>query len=365
VISRITLENFMSHKETLIEPSPGLTVLVGPNNCGKSAVVVALQILATNENSTYVMRHGAKETRVTVETDDDHTVEWARKTSGGPSYVVDGERFDRLRHSVPEAVHGALRIGPVVSGSEGGMEFDLHFGSQKSPVFLLDESGAAIAQFFASSSDAEKLVKMQQLHREKVRRARAELERLQSEEENIDRDLAALASAGEIAALAGDAENKHEVITALRMRIGALSDVVRSIARERSVVAHAAARSRALEQLERPPALHTTKELATLISDIRKTTASCTAATARVRALDSLSSPPDLRETHALRETISALRGAQQKLDQAEAVRVRAEHAVDAAREEIAGWVQEEGRCPYCGGELSVEQVLHAGGEHE
>jgi predicted ATP-dependent endonuclease of OLD family len=70
MIKRIELTNFMSHEHTVIEPAAGLTVLIGPNNCGKSAIVAALQILASNENSTYVMRHGAKECSVKVETDE-------------------------------------------------------------------------------------------------------------------------------------------------------------------------------------------------------------------------------------------------------------------------------------------------------
>jgi predicted ATP-dependent endonuclease of OLD family len=36
---RIILENYMAHGRTVIEPAAGLTVLVGPKNRGKSAVV--------------------------------------------------------------------------------------------------------------------------------------------------------------------------------------------------------------------------------------------------------------------------------------------------------------------------------------
>ena len=86
MIKRIELTNFMSHEHTVIEPAAGLTVLVGPNNCGKSAVVAALQILCHNDSSTYVLRHGEKECSVKVETDDGHTVEWRRKNS--PSWAA-------------------------------------------------------------------------------------------------------------------------------------------------------------------------------------------------------------------------------------------------------------------------------------
>ena len=115
MITRIELTNFMSHAHTVIEPAAGLTVIVGPNNCGKSALVAALQILRHNEKSTYVMRHGTKECSVKVWTDDGHTIEWRRKTS--PSYVIDGRLFDRLRGGgVPDELVTALRLPFVEAG---------------------------------------------------------------------------------------------------------------------------------------------------------------------------------------------------------------------------------------------------------
>jgi chromosome segregation ATPase len=39
MLKRIELINFMSHKHMVLDLAPGLSVLVGPNNCGKSAVV--------------------------------------------------------------------------------------------------------------------------------------------------------------------------------------------------------------------------------------------------------------------------------------------------------------------------------------
>src|SRR5262245_56734371 len=158
MLSRIELTNFMSHAATVIEPSAGLTVLVGPNNCGKSAVVAALQILCHNENSTYVLRHNERECAIKVQTDDGHTIVWRRKHS--PSYTIDGELFDRLSKSgVPDSLQKVLRLAKVEAGNDS--DFDVHFASQKSPIFLLASSPATAAKFFASSSDASRLVEMQ------------------------------------------------------------------------------------------------------------------------------------------------------------------------------------------------------------
>ncbi|MBT5713981.1 AAA family ATPase, partial [Candidatus Poribacteria bacterium] len=178
MIRRIILRDFMSHSETVIEPADGLTVLVGPNNSGKSAIVEALRTLCTNENSTHVKRHGARECSVTVETDDGHVIQWTRRNS--PSYLVDAQLFDRLgrgRGGVPPELHQALRL-PWVEGD--GAVFDVHLGEQKDPIFLLGQSGSQAARFFASSSDATKLVEMQRRHREKVRAASGRKQQLEA-----------------------------------------------------------------------------------------------------------------------------------------------------------------------------------------
>jgi exonuclease SbcC len=171
MITRVELTNFMSHRHTVIEPAAGLTVLVGPNNVGKSAVVAALQILCHNENSTYVQRHGERDCSVRVHTDDGHVIEWRRKTA--PSYIIDGQVFDRLKgNGLPDELCSALRLTKVDAG--GDADFDVHFGTQKSPIFLLGNSAANAARFFASSSDAIRLVSIQKRHRGDAARDGAE-----------------------------------------------------------------------------------------------------------------------------------------------------------------------------------------------
>ena len=187
MIRKIILQNFMSNHHTVIEPADGLTVLVGENNCGKSAVVAALQILCHNTSGDYMVRHGEKECRIIVETDEGHVVEWKRK-NGTVSYTLNGKPIHRLRGSVPDDLHKLLRV-PKVYPQDGGDPFDIHFGEQKKPVFLLDESGSRAAKFFASSSDAEALIKMQILHRKNVRDASQRSNQLQKELKILDHRL--------------------------------------------------------------------------------------------------------------------------------------------------------------------------------
>src|SRR5690606_7200423 len=108
MIRRITLDNYMSHVHTVIEPASGLTVLVGPNNCCKSAVVSALQTVCENLSGGYMVRHDEREARVAVETDDGHEIIWRRK-GNAVSYIIDGREIHRLKRDVPDSLHEILK----------------------------------------------------------------------------------------------------------------------------------------------------------------------------------------------------------------------------------------------------------------
>ena len=79
MLTRLILENFMAHGRTELPLGPGLTVLTGPNNVGKSAVVEALRCLASNPTPRHYIRHGAKEARVTAVFEDGTEVTWVRR----------------------------------------------------------------------------------------------------------------------------------------------------------------------------------------------------------------------------------------------------------------------------------------------
>src|SRR5205823_6182030 len=121
----------MSHAETVIELAAGLTVLVGPNNCGKSAVVSALEAVVRNQAGDFMIRHGAKGAEVGVETAEGHEVVWRRKRA--VTYTVDGVEHARVGTRVPDEVEERLRM-PLVGGDDGRGEFDVHFARQNRPI---------------------------------------------------------------------------------------------------------------------------------------------------------------------------------------------------------------------------------------
>jgi exonuclease SbcC len=308
MIRRIELTNFMSHEHTVIAPAAGLTVLIGPNNCGKSAIVAALQILSSNENSTYVMRHGAKECSVKVETDDGHVVEWLRSNS--PSYRIDGQTFDRLRGSgLPDELHTALRLPKVEAGDS--TDFDVHFGTQKSPIFLLGGSSSNAARFFASSSDAIRLVEMQRRHREKLADAQREKTRLEAESKEVNAALGTLEPVIDIEKRLAAARCEYDELGQIANRIESAEKAEAGLRAQSVTLDRFAVQVDALQSLPVPPELAPVEPLAMLVEAIVAASGRLRIAKGRAETLYTLPEPPLLAATDHLETAIKEINSEQ------------------------------------------------------
>jgi exonuclease SbcC len=305
VLRRIVLENFMSHSHTVIEPAEGLTILVGPNNCGKSAVVSALQSLCSNLTGDFMVRHGERQTSVTVETDDGHSITWRRKGTT-VSYVIDGEEIHRLRGGVPDRVHEILRL-PKVSTDGGEDEFDIHFAAQKAPIFLINEPERRAATFFAASSDAARLMQMQRLHTEKVKESKRQRDHLEQDLSRLDRELSALAPIGD---LAGQMQTVEQLFCALDEQAKEIAEVerrIKAIARERAHWAYLGEEFNALELLHQPREPSDSRALERLISEIADCTRRRAAELERGQILSKLSPISELGQTAELTQCIAGI----------------------------------------------------------
>lgn len=298
MIRRIILDNYMSHRHTVIEPAEGLTVLIGPNNCGKSAVIHALEMICYNaEAADFAIRHGAKKATVTIETEDAsgarHTIVWWRKkqTCG---YIIDGREISGVGRALPDDLHDHLRMPRIESADK---PFYLHFGLQKDPIFLLNDSAGRAAQFFASSSDADKLLEMQRLHASKTSDRKREKLRLDGEIKKLDESLAALAPLDDLKPRVSAAERQHEALCALAEQIKELDQATGEFAKSQSDERDWYARHRALSALRTPPDLANTTILRQHIKDIETQQQRATHENARGQILGQLRPEPTLHVT--------------------------------------------------------------------
>lgn len=303
MIKKIILHNFMSHAHSEITLSPGLTVLSGANNCGKSAVTVALDVLCNNASGDFMVRHSEKECYVTLELNQNDVITW-RRSSGVTTYEINGREVGRLRGGVPDSLHEMVRMPPVD-------QFELHLAHQKAPIFLLDQPGSRAAQFFANSSDAEKLLQMQKRHRQKVREANQELNRREREIEQLRGRYNVLLSIDDLAYRARESVEQRDAIEILTRKQKTLADLLVRMEQAEAGRDRTDVEARLFSSLFAPPRLGASEPLRAYLAELEGVTGDREAARTIQRTLSPLADPPSIHNTTKLEKLIRAIENAQ------------------------------------------------------
>lgn len=164
---KVRVQNFQSIADASITVD-GFTVITGPNNSGKSALMRALRGAFQNTRGSGFVRH--KKPKATVEVVfDDAKLEWSKGKAkkAKPTYVLnDGPPIHPGQH-VPDEVRD-LGVKPIQAGGRDiWPQFAPQFTGQ---IFLLDQPGSVLAEAVA---DVERVSQLNQALKmsEKDRRA--------------------------------------------------------------------------------------------------------------------------------------------------------------------------------------------------
>jgi len=313
MIRKIILTDFMAHAATEIELGPGLTVLTGPNNSGKSAVVEALRCLAVNPTPKYFIRHGAKEARVEVQFDDGARLAWVRRDKYALYELTrpgeETEVYAKFGRKPPEEVQDVLRLSLVeLEDAAEVREIDVHLGNQREPIFLLNKPKTVMASFFASTTESAHLIKMQALLKNKINKAKAEekdlLARLAGFEGRLDR----LAPLPGVSLRLERLRDGLEASRAGQRRAVALEGAIAAKTQTAASLARQQAAAGAYAVLTPPPALHDVEALRGLALELRHKTGLRRRAQAKSEALSGLAPPAGAYAAAALAARLDALR---------------------------------------------------------
>ena len=315
MIRKLVLDNFMAHAHTEVALGPGMTVLTGPNNIGKSALVEGLRCLATNPAPKAFLRHGATMARVEALLEDEEgnvtKVAWVRRKASAVYELTrpgeeEPEVFAKLgRGHVPDEVRAALKLDPVTL--ETGQDVDVHIGNQREPIFLLNMPPSAAAAFFAASTESAHLLAMQNLLKRRVQDAKREEKALAGRIHGLERELDGLAGLPDLTLAVEQAVEQERALEAKARALPRLAEQLRNLGELAVGTAREGERAKALAPLEPPRESAPVRGLARTITDMARLERSSLDLRTRGRALSGLAAPPDTAPVADLARTMADL----------------------------------------------------------
>ncbi|MBC8588768.1 AAA family ATPase, partial [Paratissierella segnis] len=141
-IKKVILENFQSHKYSVIDFNEDLNVIVGPSDSGKSAIIRGIKWALYNEPSgDYFIREGAGECSVTIEFNDNVILKRYRSKYKNIYILTDRDgneiKFEGFGSNVPQEIIETVGIKKINLDSDSSNAINL--GEQLEGAFLLSE----------------------------------------------------------------------------------------------------------------------------------------------------------------------------------------------------------------------------------
>lgn len=153
----LSVRGFQALRSADFEFRPGLNVIIGRNNSGKTAAFRAVAAAAFNTpvGRDKIHRKATKsQVRLRLTSDEGQvtSVVWTREAKGSSlssTYKIDGEKYEKIGRGALAEVERALGIKELQVARE---RLCLNFWEQESPPFLMDLSAAQTFEFLATSS---------------------------------------------------------------------------------------------------------------------------------------------------------------------------------------------------------------------
>lgn len=132
-IEKLTIKNFQSHQDSVLSFDPGVNVIIGSSDSGKSAILRAINLVIKNEpRGTSYIRLGCKEALISIKTGENLITRIRSKKDN--IYKLNNQEFRAFSQAVP------LPISEVLNCP------DINISRQLDAPFLLSLSPGDIAK---------------------------------------------------------------------------------------------------------------------------------------------------------------------------------------------------------------------------
>jgi len=217
MLKSLHLKNVQSHKDTYLEFSPGVNIIIGPSDSGKTAILRALRWLIWNRpQGDVIRRRQGGETSVEVVLDDEIVVKRI-KDNKQDQYVLNDYVFKAFKSEVPEEVLKALNIDVI------------NLQRQLDAPFLLSETPGVVAQHFNRVANLDVIdVSLQRINSE-IRELSQNLKFYEQEKTKLTSELEQYDYVDKLSMEVEVLEELGKANTDLRSKLGNLSRIIHTI----------------------------------------------------------------------------------------------------------------------------------------
>ena len=161
MIKELKIKNFQSHVDTTVKFHPGLNVIVGVTNAGKSAILRALKkVIRDQPAGNFFINTDADATEISLTDNTNHIitrrVEAKKGTTTSNEYILASPGRDKVQHfggfgrDIPIEISDALNAPIVTLGDD--LKIDLHFSGQHDTPFLLGDKASVRSKVLGNVS---------------------------------------------------------------------------------------------------------------------------------------------------------------------------------------------------------------------
>lgn len=176
---QVVIKNFQSIKEVEFFID-GYTVIEGPSDIGKSAIMRAIEALLSNDRGDYFIRRGTKESYVMLNfIKEGFKIEWFKKVKKGGYYVLNEDHenpLEKLNGAVPEQIvdFGISEI-PIKNANDRGRVHPQMCSDQHNTLFMIYESPQVRAELISEISEVTKISKALKLANKDLKSQKREI----------------------------------------------------------------------------------------------------------------------------------------------------------------------------------------------
>jgi DNA repair protein SbcC/Rad50 len=136
LIDRIAIEGFQAHKKTVIEFHPGMNVVTGASDAGKSSVIRALLWVVQNRPTGDTVRNWNLDKDATVKVTVEMCGKLISKIRKGSKawYNLNDKKYEAMGSDVPQEIEETFNLT------------DINIQSQHTPYFLINDSAGKVAE---------------------------------------------------------------------------------------------------------------------------------------------------------------------------------------------------------------------------